>query len=161
MNYLKYIEHSAENLQFFLWYRDYCERFDKLPASEKALSPEWSASQMDAEVTQPARRKKPTPEIASVLKGTDFAEASVNVVDLEKRDPFHDPPRTPSPETTRVPASPTFSEFGSTFTDETPPSSRSDHHRKADEAWSEAGMKWKPCEFLRTLSKAHINNTDS
>ncbi|KAK6437152.1 hypothetical protein LTR95_006647, partial [Oleoguttula sp. CCFEE 5521] len=23
MNYLKYIEYSAENLQFFLWYRDY------------------------------------------------------------------------------------------------------------------------------------------
>jgi hypothetical protein len=42
MNFLKYIELSAENLQFFLWYRDYSKRFNELPASEKALSPEWT-----------------------------------------------------------------------------------------------------------------------
>ncbi|TVY83806.1 hypothetical protein LSUE1_G001217 [Lachnellula suecica] len=41
MDYLVYIEHDAENLQFFLWYKDYCRRFDALPEKEKALSPAW------------------------------------------------------------------------------------------------------------------------
>jgi hypothetical protein len=41
MDYLVYIEYTAENLQFYLWYKDYVRRFDKLPAKEKALSPEW------------------------------------------------------------------------------------------------------------------------
>ena len=49
MNYLKYIELSAENLQFFLWYRDYVSRFDGLPANEKALSPEWTVEQAEVE----------------------------------------------------------------------------------------------------------------
>jgi hypothetical protein len=39
MDYLFYIEHNAENLQFFLWYKDYCQRFEALPEREKSLSP--------------------------------------------------------------------------------------------------------------------------
>lgn len=39
MDYLMYIEHSAENLQFYLWYRDYLRRWNALPASQRALSP--------------------------------------------------------------------------------------------------------------------------
>lgn len=144
MNYLKYVEHSAENLQFFLWHRSYCERFERLPASERALSPEWSASQTDAEVTQPARRKKVNPEIASVLHGTDFAETKAP--EIEKVDPFNDPSRTPSPEDMRAPGSPTFTELSSSISGDRPVSSRSDFHRKANEALSEAGMKWKPCK---------------
>lgn len=49
MNYLLYIEHSAENLQFFLWYRDYLMRFANLPPSEKALSPIWLDERFDAD----------------------------------------------------------------------------------------------------------------
>jgi hypothetical protein len=41
MDYLVYIEHNAENLQFFLWYRDYERRFNALPEKERALSQEW------------------------------------------------------------------------------------------------------------------------
>ncbi|KAH8153560.1 uncharacterized protein LAJ45_02373 [Morchella importuna] len=40
MRYLTYVEHSAENLQFYLWLRDYSARFEALPDNEKALSPE-------------------------------------------------------------------------------------------------------------------------
>ncbi|THZ30720.1 hypothetical protein D6C89_01320 [Aureobasidium pullulans] len=142
MNYLRYVEHSAENLQFYLWYRSYVERFDKLPASEQALSPEWSAAQMDTEITQPARRKKTPAAIATVLRGTDFADTVP--LDAEKRDPFNDP-RSDSPEMMRTPASPTFSEFDSScMSDERPVSSRSDFQRKAGEAMDDAGMKWKP-----------------
>ncbi|MCJ1471371.1 hypothetical protein MMC13_000010 [Lambiella insularis] len=43
MDYLVYISHDAENLQFYLWLQDYKNRFDALPASEKALSPRWEA----------------------------------------------------------------------------------------------------------------------
>lgn len=41
MDYLVYVEHNAENLQFFLWYRSYVRRFEALSEQEKVLSPEW------------------------------------------------------------------------------------------------------------------------
>jgi len=40
MDYLLYVAHDAESLQFFLWYRDYCRRFDALEPAQKQLSPE-------------------------------------------------------------------------------------------------------------------------
>jgi len=145
MNYLQYVEHSAENLSFYLWYRNYVERFDKLPASEKALAPEWSAAQMDNEINQPARRKKTPAAIATVLEGTEFVGTAP--LASEKSDPFNDP-RSESPETLRTPASPTsptFSTFSSSFTSsERPVSGRLDYVRKADEAMTDAGMRWKP-----------------
>lgn len=146
MNYLKYIEHDAENLQFFLWFRDYCERFENLPASEKDLSPEWTTSkaEADAQGAQPTRRKKVNPMIASVLRGTDFADGIAQPVDMEKRDPFHDPSRTPSSEERRELT--TASDYGSSFDgDEKTLASSHAMGRRADEAFEEAGMKWKPC----------------
>jgi hypothetical protein len=47
MDYLVYIEHSAENLQFYLWYRDYVRRWNALPASERALSPKMRSVPAD------------------------------------------------------------------------------------------------------------------
>ncbi|KAM7209502.1 hypothetical protein V8F20_000240 [Naviculisporaceae sp. PSN 640] len=41
MDYLYYIEHNAESLQFFLWYCDYVERFSGLLPRQKALSKPW------------------------------------------------------------------------------------------------------------------------
>lgn len=41
MDYLVYVSRDAENLQFLLWLRDYTRRFEELPQSEAALSPEW------------------------------------------------------------------------------------------------------------------------
>lgn len=100
---------------------------------------------MDTEITQPARRKKTPAAIATVLRGTDFADTVP--LDAEKRDPFNDP-RSDSPEMMRTPASPTFSEFDSScMSDERPVSSRSDFQRKAGEAMDDAGMKWKPCTY--------------
>ncbi|KAG4429789.1 hypothetical protein IFR05_014725 [Cadophora sp. M221] len=40
-DYLAYVEFNAENLQFYLWYRNYVQRFEALPETEKALSPEF------------------------------------------------------------------------------------------------------------------------
>jgi len=56
MNYLLYVEHSAESLQFFLWYRDYLMRFANLPASEKALSPIWLDEKFDADFNKSTSR---------------------------------------------------------------------------------------------------------
>lgn len=41
MDYLFYVEQSAENLQFFLWYRNYVQRWSALVPRQKALSPAW------------------------------------------------------------------------------------------------------------------------
>ena len=152
MNYLKYIEHDAENLQFYLWYRDYCQRFEELSASEQALSPEWTTSQAeaDAQAAQTGRRKKVDPIVASVLRGTDFGDDIVQPVDLEKRDPFHDPSRTPSSEDRRDLTA--ISDYGSSFGEERTLASSRALSRKADEAFDDAGMKWKPCESWSFLN---------
>ncbi|KAK6358182.1 hypothetical protein TWF730_007535 [Orbilia blumenaviensis] len=42
LNYLRYIEHSPEHLEFYLWHEDYIKRFDALSAEEKARSPAWT-----------------------------------------------------------------------------------------------------------------------
>ena len=124
LNYLKYIEHDAENLQFFLWFKDYCQRFEKLPPSEKVLSPEWTTAQAEAEVAnaQINRLRKTTPMIESVLKGTDFAENNAKAVDPEKADLFNDHSRTSSPVDTKDVA---FSEYGCSIGDDTTLSSKS------------------------------------
>ncbi|KAL2040309.1 hypothetical protein N7G274_006752 [Stereocaulon virgatum] len=41
MDYLVYISHDAENLQFFLWLQDYTKRFYAAPKSDQALSTPW------------------------------------------------------------------------------------------------------------------------
>jgi hypothetical protein len=41
MDYLFYVEHNAESLQFFLWYCDYVQRWSNLLPRQKALSPIW------------------------------------------------------------------------------------------------------------------------
>ncbi|CAG8958179.1 hypothetical protein HYFRA_00000531 [Hymenoscyphus fraxineus] len=50
MNYLVYVEHNAENLQFYLWYKDYCTRFHALPEHEKALSPPFTQRSSEEEI---------------------------------------------------------------------------------------------------------------
>ncbi|EKG18046.1 Regulator of G protein signaling superfamily [Macrophomina phaseolina MS6] len=99
LNYLKYIELSAENLQFYLWYRDYVKRFEALPESEKTLSPEWTIEQADAEAhaAQPqVRKKKASPEAAAAFQGTDFSDVP-KTADSDRANPFWDnAARTPS-----------------------------------------------------------------
>ncbi|KAL1633037.1 hypothetical protein SLS56_003108 [Neofusicoccum ribis] len=93
LNYLKYIELSAENLQFFLWFRDYVKRFEVLPESEKGLSPEWTTEKAEAEAhaaQSQVRKKKASPNAAAVFKGTNFS-------DNDRANPFWDSAaRTPS-----------------------------------------------------------------
>ncbi|KAI0423090.1 hypothetical protein F5X98DRAFT_360187 [Xylaria grammica] len=95
MNYLIYIEHAAENLQFYLWYRDYVRRFDAAPASETVLSPDWTRAMEEdtiARVQKDAtgKAKKDAPVARELFKGTDFEKAPGARV--ESRDPFATPP---------------------------------------------------------------------
>lgn len=97
MNYLIYIEHAAENLQFFLWYRDYVKRFNAAPESETALSPEWTAAMEEealARIQKDASDKaRKGPAIAmEIFKGTDFEKTPESYV--ENRNPFATPPRS-------------------------------------------------------------------
>ncbi|KAI0432013.1 hypothetical protein F5Y09DRAFT_354380 [Xylaria sp. FL1042] len=97
MNYLIYIEHAAENLQFYLWYRDYVKRFKAAPASETALSAEWT---QDMEEDTLAKIQKDAAEKArkgqtvamEIFKGTDFEKT--REMHVESRDPFATPPRS-------------------------------------------------------------------
>src|SRR5690242_10027602 len=82
MDFLKYIEHSAENLQFYLWYKDYEKRFSQLPESERILSPEWTQEQEEAEAaTYRAQLKNKTlaAEAKDILKKQDIAETDTHV----------------------------------------------------------------------------------
>ncbi|KAL8788801.1 MAG: hypothetical protein Q9213_001472 [Squamulea squamosa] len=51
LDYLVYISHDAENLQFCIWLQSYTKRFYTIPSTEQALSPPWSV----VEGVQPIR----------------------------------------------------------------------------------------------------------
>jgi hypothetical protein len=80
MDYLLYIERAAENLQFFLWFRGYVQRFDTLNANEKALSPEWTHQNMKDALDEwkksqaKIQKRQPSTVATEVLNGTIFAK---------------------------------------------------------------------------------------
>ncbi|KAI0384356.1 hypothetical protein F5Y04DRAFT_293292 [Hypomontagnella monticulosa] len=99
MNYLLYIEHAAENLQFFLWYRDYVKRFEEANTSDTWLSPEWTQEMEDeaaARIKRDAAEKmRRQPKGFDIFKGTDFEKGPIDVI-VTSVDPFQTPPDTPS-----------------------------------------------------------------
>lgn len=143
MNYLIYIEHAAENLQFLLWYRDYTKRFSERPDSERALAPVWTAEQAEADAQAPsAPRQQLSVETAAVFKGTDFAPVVTSVVEA-KPNPFNTPPRTPNGDRESVcPSEKAWSDNGSTLHSHTNKSFQT----KAAGAFEGADIKWQPCE---------------
>jgi len=142
MNYLKYIEHSAENLQFYLWFRDYCARWEQLPQSEKALSSIWTQAQQieaDASARDSVRLQKVSPEAAAVFKDTSFANGGPRVT-VDKVDSFDNPSKTSEDEKQDV-----MSEYCSSSNDQTLASSTA-HRSIADKAFADAGLR-KPCKL--------------
>jgi hypothetical protein len=101
MNYLVYIEHSAENLQFFLWFRDYQQRFENAQTSDVALAQEWTQAMEDDAIAKVrkinAEKMKPEPKAAEIFKGTDFEKQGKDMPlqDMYSPNPFNTPPRTP------------------------------------------------------------------
>ncbi|PKS11293.1 hypothetical protein jhhlp_003055 [Lomentospora prolificans] len=100
MNYLLFVEFSAENLQFYLWYQGYIERFGKAPSSDLALAPKWTREMEDeistriqkeaSEKTRPVRSGA-----AEIFKGTDFDNKTAAEHGIEI-DTFPILPRTPT-----------------------------------------------------------------
>lgn len=121
MNYLIYVERSAENLQFFLWYRDYVKRFEQAKTWDLALAPEWTPAmeeeaiqRIQKEQAEKARSKKPSSKTGDVtveiFKGTDFEKGSTPMLSsrgwstsdllegnrpMGGNNPFGTPPDTP------------------------------------------------------------------
>ena len=99
MDYLIYVERAAEHLQFFLWFRGYLERFDALSASEKALSPQWTAqNQNDAlaewkKAQSAIHKRQPSNPANDILKGTIFSKEAEGTV-VPVGNPFVTPPAT-------------------------------------------------------------------
>lgn len=150
MNYLVYIEHAAENLQFYLWYRDYVKRFSELPPSERSLAPVWSAEQVEqdaqANLGAPPLKQQVSAETAAVFKGTDFAPPLASVVEV-KGNPFNTPPRTPNDNRDSLaPTEPAWSDNGSTLNSN---NTNKSFHTKAAGAFENADLKWQPCESIR------------
>jgi hypothetical protein len=77
MNYLIYIERSAENLQFYLWHQDYVKRFKEAKTPDLALSQEWTKAMGD-EVQIKLQREvseklcQEAPDVRGIFNGTDF-----------------------------------------------------------------------------------------
>ena len=146
MNYLIYIEHAAENLQFFLWYRGYSQRFADLPEGERRLAPEWTVEQAEAEALATQNNTNSTKlvsaETAAVFKDTDFAPPMSSVVEV-KGNPFNTPPRTPTKERESFAHSDNgWSDNASTINS----SYKSSHQKKAAGAFEAADLKLQPCE---------------
>lgn len=136
MNYLKYIELAAENLQFYLWLRNYTKRFEELRENEKALSPEWLP---EHESETPVQRPKVfDADTTAVFQGTAFA-SDPKIADVEKSNPFFTPPRTPNTDAMHNDAESVDSFDASMMTD-----GKVDHAVRATDAFESAGLKWKP-----------------
>ncbi|MCJ1262664.1 hypothetical protein MMC22_002534 [Lobaria immixta] len=91
MDYLVYVAHDAENLQFWLWLQDYTKRFYATPKNEQNLSPPWleaeQAQQHGNASDQPPRTAdKPRGEIAEYEFKLDHAETSLSPINTPQYD---------------------------------------------------------------------------
>ncbi|KAF2435006.1 hypothetical protein EJ08DRAFT_387049 [Tothia fuscella] len=65
MDYSVYIAHDAENLQFFLWLKDYTKRFHALKKEEQALSPKRGLMDANGKQDSQISLMKKTPALKS------------------------------------------------------------------------------------------------
>jgi hypothetical protein len=142
LNYLKYIERAPENLQFFLWYKDYQNRFDELPASEKALAPEWTESHVENErkaYRAELKKRHPNHAAEELLKETAFNEKTIEV---ERADsfPFNDARETTSRGSETGPGATSSFDDSSLHPTMGTKSVMSGHTQKTESAFEDAGL---------------------
>jgi hypothetical protein len=172
MNYLLYVEHSAENLQFYLWLRAYETRFNNAPAADQALSPVWTVKQQDsashAAKLNAASRKRTKTAATSLFRGTDFEQKkATKFTSMDIGDPFSTPPLTRDGSNSdkkghghseskvkfMEPWDP-YARPESEPVSEYPDSSTESFRKKAGDAFEAAGLKV-PCKFIN--SNPHTN----
>lgn len=156
MNYLKYIEHAAENLQFFLWLKDYTLRFKQLDPSQLALAKEWTMSPSETELlaSTNAREKRKLDGSPGVPNNASLG-ASTTSSDADLRDPngkravspFNAMARHDSQESGRT----NFNGSEKSFTGYSATQATSlDYRLTAAAAFSSAGLV-PPCESHKTV----------
>lgn len=103
MNYLIYIEHAAENLQFYMWFQDYSKRFHSAATTDTALAMEWTQDMHDEAVSKIRRdnvgKLRPVAAAAEIFKGSDFEKQPRELLPPkpmgnDRNDPFLTPPGT-------------------------------------------------------------------
>lgn len=146
LNYLIYIEHSAENLQFSLWLRNYTTHFHAATTADMDLAPEWTQESQDEtfDKLQKEHReglKRDPTNIARIFKGTDFEKRGNapsqrwdGPLPCSEANPFSTPPRTPQ-----------GTERGSNSLGGSE-SNVTSYHSQASEAFAAAGIK-APCKL--------------
>jgi hypothetical protein len=135
MDYLVYVAHDAETLQFYLWLQDYTKRYNALRKEEQALSPEWKQT---AAMTD-AKERKPRTK-ASMASLSDFDPEKGNGKSMRMseivpgaRDLFADPPMAAAPAT----------DYESFITRSV--QSQKSISEMTDDANAQAGLKWQAC----------------
>ena len=134
MDYLVYVEHNAENLQFLLWYRDYKRRFYDLPEKERALSPEWirETKELPNLANDPEKQAmKAKRNTASSLKEIGYDNRGVTLFNQDRELGAAQDRRASVLGDSRSTTDPTVSGVTSTPT--------------LAEATAQAGLKWQPC----------------
>jgi hypothetical protein len=139
MNYLVYVEHSAENLQFYLWHQDYVKRFKAATTSDLVLAPEWTkamedevAVKLQKEATEKLRQEEAG--ASEIFKGTDFEKKHGDTSPADGN-PFSTPPQTAA----------SNGDGDSTYAPSTQPSNARTYRSQASDAFAAAGAKT-PCE---------------
>lgn len=142
MDYLVFVEYNAENLQFYLWYKDYSKRFDLLPGNEKVLSKEWIPDTQEApDLTKDAekgekKKSKRETSVANIMESGYAAKEAAMF--SEEEDPLS-PPMSPM--------SPTFGNRHMSIANSgtaTPSIGGSSSPSNAEVA-AQSGLKWQPC----------------
>ena len=160
MDYLLYIEHAAEHLQFFMWFRGYIKRFESLTLGDKALSPEWTQqNQKDAldewkKMQANIQKEKPYTTTSEVFKGSMFSKegstmpALVAPAGLGNDNPFVTPPTSSHgtrSEFYRTPSSNSRSATYKSFSNNNSEGSRATASTVAHDAFQNAGLN-QPCK---------------
>ena len=134
MDYLVYVAHDAETLQFYLWLKDYTKRFNALRKEEQALSSEW---QQTAAMTD-ERKPRVKASVASfgnidIEKATAGTDIRLSQLVPGTKDIFADPPLSPT----------TMSDYESFITKSV--QSQKSISEMTDEANAQVGLKWQAC----------------
>ncbi|KAH7419829.1 regulator of G protein-like protein [Cadophora sp. MPI-SDFR-AT-0126] len=147
MDYLVYVEFSAENMQFYLWFKDYVRRFEALPEKEKALSPEFLPEINVPDLTKDGgkgERKETRREASNALMETRYDGKSLVLNTSTSQGSAQDLRTAHNHMESELRESPSVTS-GSTAV----PSDA--------EVVAQAGLKWQPCSHYPTHERDQIN----
>ncbi|KIW03286.1 uncharacterized protein PV09_05499 [Verruconis gallopava] len=149
MNYLIYVAHDAETLQFYLWLQDYTKRFNALRKEEQALSPEWKATAAVNETKERNARAKASVSSLNELTTSDKVTSNrMSELIPGANELFADPPISSAP----------ASDYESFITKSV--QSQKTIAEMTDDANAMAGLKWQAftCQpFRQEIAKVIAN----